>query len=100
MLFLRDRRVFDDVVQDGRDDRVGIEVQVGEDVGGGERMRDVGLAREALLALVGVGAELGGLADALDLLGRQVGSTLPSSSLRPGVRLALVPGIRPSSEDA
>ena len=37
------------------------------------RMGDVGLAREALLALVGRSAELGGFADALDLLGRQVG---------------------------
>ena len=68
-LFLGDRRVFDDVVQDRRDDGVGIQVQVGEDLRGGERMRDVGLAREALLALVRLGAELGGRADALDLLG-------------------------------
>ena len=49
------------------------------------RVGDVGLAGEALLALVGRGAELGGLAHALDLLGRQVGcSTLLSSSLSPG----------------
>ena len=54
--------------------RVGVEVQVGEDVGGRHRMGDVGLAREALLALVRRGAELGRRAHALDLLGRQVGA--------------------------
>ena len=42
--FLGGRRVLDDVVQDRRDDRLGIEVQVGEDVGDGDRMRDVRLA--------------------------------------------------------
>ena len=72
-LVLGRRRVFDDVVQDRRDDRVRIEAQVREDRGGGDGMGDVGLAGEALLPLVGRGAELGGFADALDLLGRQVG---------------------------
>ena len=72
-LVLGRRRVFDDVVEDGRDDRVRIEPQVREDRGGGYGMRDVGLAGKALLTLVGRGAELGGFADALDLLGRQVG---------------------------
>ena len=43
-LVLRRRRVFDDVVQDRRDDRRRIQVQVGEDVGDRDRMRDVGLA--------------------------------------------------------
>jgi hypothetical protein len=56
-LFLGDRRVFDDVVQDRRDDRVGIEMQVREDLRGRERMRDVRLAGEALLAFVRLGAE-------------------------------------------
>ena len=50
-----------------------IEVQVGEDLRGRDRMRDVGLAGEALLALVRLGAEFRGLAHALDLLGRQIG---------------------------
>ena len=72
-LVLGDRRVFDDIVQDRADDRVGVEVQVGEDLGRGHRVRDVGFAAEALLALVRAGAELGGLADALDLVRRQVG---------------------------
>ena len=93
-----DRRVLDDVVQDRRDDRVGIQMQVREDFGGGDRMGDVGLAGDALLALVRGGAELGRLADALHLFGRQVGSTLASSSLTPGVRLP--PGSSPRSEDA
>ena len=68
-LFLRGRRVLDDVVQDRRDDRVGIEVQVGEDLGGRERVRDVRLAAEPLLALVRLGAEFSGRAHALDLSG-------------------------------
>jgi hypothetical protein len=59
-VFLRDRRVFDDVVQDGADNGVGVQVQVGEDFSRGERVGDVGFAREALLALVGFGAELRG----------------------------------------
>ena len=57
---LGDRRVLDDVVQDRADDGVGVQVQVGEDLRRGHRMRDVGLARDALLALVGGGAEFGG----------------------------------------
>ncbi len=55
-------RVFDDVVQDGADDGVGIQMQVGEDFRGGQRMRDVGFARQALLAQMGLGAELGRIA--------------------------------------
>ena len=72
-LVLGDRRVFDDVVQDRRHDGVGVDAQLREDLGGGHRMGDVGLARLASLSAVGLGAELGGEADALDLLGRQVG---------------------------
>ncbi len=72
-LFLGRGRVFDDVVQDRRDQRVGVEVQFGQDFGGRHRMGDVGLAAQALLALVGRGAEFGRGAHALDLLGRQVG---------------------------
>ena len=37
-LLLGDRRVLDDVVQDRPDDRVRIEVQLGEDLGRGDRM--------------------------------------------------------------
>ena len=60
-------------MQDRRDDGVGVEVQIGEDLRGRERVRDVGLAGEALLALVRFGAEFSGRANALDLLGRQIG---------------------------
>ena len=51
-LVLGDRRVLDDVVQDRGDHRLGVEVQVGEDVGDRDRVGDVGLAGAALLALV------------------------------------------------
>ena len=59
-------------MQDCRHDRVSIEAQLGEDFRGRDRMTDVGLTAEALLTLVGCGAELGRLADSLDLIGRQV----------------------------
>ena len=72
-LLFGDRRVFDDVVQDRRDDGVCVDAQPREDLGRGDGMRDVGFARLALLAAVGLGAEFGGEADAFDLLGRQVG---------------------------
>ena len=71
-LILRGGGVLDDIVQDGRHDGICIQAQVREDGGRGDRVSDVGLTREALLALVNRGAELGGLADAPDLLGRQV----------------------------
>ena len=71
-LVLRRRGVLDDVVQDRRDQRVGIEMQIREDRGGRHRVRDEGLAGEAFLSLVGGGAELGRLLDALHLLRRQI----------------------------
>ena len=71
-LFLGGGRVLDHVVQDRGDDGLRIDVQVGEDVGGRDRVRDVGLAREALLALVRGRAEFVGLLDALHLVGREV----------------------------
>jgi hypothetical protein len=49
-------------MQDGRDDRVGVEMQIRQDLGGRQRMRDVGLTRESLLALVRLGAAFGGRA--------------------------------------
>jgi hypothetical protein len=72
-LRLGDRRVLDDVVQDRRDDGVGVEAQLGEDFGGRDGVGDIGLAGLALLAAVGLGAEFGGGADALDLIGRKIG---------------------------
>ena len=71
-LGLGGRRVLDHVVQDGGDQRVGIQLQVGEDVGDRDRMSDVGLARDALLALVLFGAEFVRFAHALDLRGREI----------------------------
>ena len=78
---LGDRGVFDDVVQDRPDDGVGVQMQVGEDLGGRHRMGDVRFAGDTLLALVCGGAELGGLADAFDLLVRQVGGDLAQQLL-------------------
>jgi hypothetical protein len=60
-------------MQDGRDDGVGIEMQVREDLRRGERMGNIRLTRKALLAFVSLGAELRRLADSRDLLGGQVG---------------------------
>ena len=78
---LGDRGVFDDVVQNRPDDGVGIQVQVGKDLGRGNRMRDIGFALDALLALMRGGAELSGCADALDLLVRQIGRNLAQQFL-------------------
>ena len=64
--------VFDDVVQDGRNQGVGVHTQVGKDVGDRHRMGDVRLAGEALLAEVALGAEVVGLAYQLDLGRREV----------------------------
>ena len=75
-LGLGGRRVLDHVVQDGRDQGVGIQPQVGENVGDRDRVRDVGLARDALLALVVLGAEVVGFAHPLDLRGRKIGFEL------------------------
>jgi hypothetical protein len=63
-------------VQDRRDDRRRVHVQVGEQVGDGDRVGDVGLAGQPLLALVGLGAELVRVADAIHLRRRQVGLEL------------------------
>ncbi len=80
-LLAGDRRVFDDVVQQRRGNRLMVHLEVGQDAGDGERMLDERLARGAALALVGgvgqlVGARqplrVGGgvvVADALDELG-------------------------------
>jgi hypothetical protein len=72
-LGLGGRRVFDDVVQNGRHQGVGIQAQIGEDVGHRHRMRDVGFARNALLAAVLLRAEFIRFAHPLDLRGRQIG---------------------------
>ena len=63
-------------MQDRRDQRIRIEMQVGQDVGDGDRMGDVGLTRNALLAFMAQRAELIGIAYPLDLGGWQVGLEL------------------------
>ena len=66
------RRVFDYIVQDRGDQSVGIELEVGKNVRDRDRMGDVRLARNALLTLVALGAEVVGLAHALDLRRGQI----------------------------
>ena len=55
-----DPGVLDGVVQQGGGHRLGVETQVGDDPGDGDRVGDVGLARAAQLAGVGHGGRLGG----------------------------------------
>ena len=64
--------VFERVVQDRRDDRLGVHAELGEDAGDGDRMRDVRLAALARLAFVGERADFVRAADARDLLGREI----------------------------
>ena len=71
-LGFRGRGILDHIVQDGGDQGVGVELEIGEDVGHGDRMRDVGLARHALLALMPFRAEIVRFAHALDLRGREI----------------------------
>ena len=59
-------------MQNRGDQGVGVELEVGEDVGDRDRMGDVGLTRDAFLTLVALGAEVVGLAHALDLRGGQI----------------------------
>ena len=60
-------------MQDGRDDGVGVEMQIRQDLRGRQRVRYVGLAGKPLLAFMGFGAELGRVANAFHLLFGQVG---------------------------
>ena len=48
----RDERVFDDIVDEAGGDRSRVEVQVGEDLGDFDAVRDVLFARRALLPCV------------------------------------------------
>jgi len=69
-------RILDDVVQDRGHQRVGVQVQIGEDVGDRHGVGDIGLAGDPLLALMLGGAELIGVTHPLDLHGRQIGFEL------------------------
>ena len=56
-LLLERRRVLDHVVEDGCDQRLRIEPQVREQIGDGDRVRDVRLAGAATLTLVSLEAK-------------------------------------------
>ncbi len=60
-------------MQDRGDDRLRIQVHLGQEAGHCDRMGDIGFARQAGLALVGEGAEFVRLHHLLDQLGRHVG---------------------------
>ncbi len=69
-------RVLDDVVQEGRRDRLVVEPQIGADLGRAERVVDERLARAALLAIVRARRELEGVSDQLAVGVRVVGRDL------------------------
>jgi hypothetical protein len=73
-LFVREDGVLDDVVQQRGGDRRPVHLQVGEDVGDRERVRDVRLARGAALPLV---SAVGDLVDTLQPPRVQRGVVLP-----------------------
>ena len=62
-------RIFNDIVQDGRDQGVRIQTQIREDVGNRDRVRDVRFTRYTLLSLMFFRAEVVGFAHPLDLGG-------------------------------
>src|SRR5262249_38782649 len=78
-LLLGDRRVLHDVVEEGRHHRLSVELPIGDDLGDGERVRDVGVAAEPELAVVGGVAELVGLLDAPDVARLEVAEVLPQA---------------------
>jgi hypothetical protein len=63
-------------MQNGGDQRVGVEAKIRQDVGDRDGVRDVRLPRNALLAMMFFRAEFVGLADPLDLRGREIGFEL------------------------
>ena len=71
-LGLGGRGVFDDIVQDRRHQRVGIQAQIGENVGHRDRVSNIGFAGNALLAAVLFRAEFISFAYPLDLSRRQI----------------------------
>ena len=101
-LLLGDARVLEHVVQQRGLDRVGVELPVGEDLGDGERVRDVGLAAAAELAEVRIVGEAEGVVDLLHVARRQVlldavGRAWRRSPRRCAVRRPLPSARRPSS---
>src|SRR5450631_892109 len=70
------RRVFDHVVQNGGDQGVGVQAQIGENVRHRDRVGDVGFARRTRLAAVALRAEFIGFPDAFNLRGGKIGFEL------------------------
>ena len=77
-------RILDDVVQYRGDQSVGVETQIREDVGDRDGVGDVGFARDPLLALMLLGAEIVGFANPLYLGRGQVGLELVEELTDPG----------------
>ena len=69
-----DRRVFDDVVEQCRGDRLMIHLEVGEDARDGKGMPDIRLARSAALAFVSGAGRLVGALQLRPVRGRIVGT--------------------------
>ena len=63
-----DAAVLHHVVEEGGLDGIGVQVEVGQDGGGGQGMDDVGVAGEAFLPVVAAGGEVVGGADGVNLL--------------------------------
>jgi hypothetical protein len=76
----RARGVLDDVVQQRRLDRGRVEMQAGQDLGHGNGMGDVRIAVAAQLALMGLGAELVGCADARQVACGQIALERPQQA--------------------
>ncbi len=94
-LLLGDRRVLHHVVKEGGHDRLDVELPVGDDLGDGERMRDVRVAAQPELPLVSGVAELVGLFDSTDVARLQVAEVLPEvgeGDRRHGLAFAPVTG--------
>jgi len=72
-LFLERRRVLDHIMQQGRLDRLGVQVQIGQYAGHGHRVSDIGLAGLSSLALVCLVGKIKGVDNALYLRFGEVG---------------------------
>lgn len=70
--FPGDAGVLDDIVQHGGHQALMVHVHVGEDIGDGERVGNVGLAGAAPLAVVGLLGVVEGALDLLNLVVREI----------------------------
>jgi len=83
-LLLGDFGVLHDVVQQRRHHGLRVELPIGDDLGDGHRMRDVGMAAQPELPLVRGVAELVGFFDAGDVARLEVAEVLPEIGDRDG----------------